>query len=97
MEICLTTVSDQIVMEINTVLSELANLEDNNQYRYILELITLFMRVLQLSTGRLIIPNSTPLLKKILKLYLRAVEKLNDILINSEDSSIGQQVRSSFT
>lgn len=70
-------------MEINTVLSELANVEDNNQYRYILELITLFMRVLQLSTGRFVVTNNAALLKKVLKLYLRAVEKLNDTLINS--------------
>lgn len=41
------------------------------------------MRVLQLNAERITTATNAPLLKKILKLYLRAVEKLNDILINS--------------
>lgn len=51
------------------------------QYRYIINLLILFVKVYDKSKNT----QSNALIRKVMKLYLRAIEKLDGVLVNVDD------------
>ena len=62
------------------------------RYRYILDLLFLLVKIYQPLNNS----ESSQIVRKVLKLYLRAVEKLDNVLVNVEDDSIVKQIADSL-
>lgn len=85
---------DQVILEVNSVLDHLCEFEDNMQYRYILDLLFLFVKIYHNSNA--VQASGSQILKRTMRLYLRALQKLDSLLTNVDDLNIVQHISSSL-